>query len=274
LYVNPPGSVSVTVIVPAVGAVPLLLTASVYVPVVPTVKFPVCDFLIVRTGAVTFVGSVAVAGFGEPPPDALAEFVTLGTAACATLTVRVIGAAFAPALITAAVVQVTTWPAFVHVQPVPVADANVRPAGSVSVTVTVPDVLTLPVLLTASVYTPGWPTMKLPVWDFVRASAELPVTFVGSLAVGEFVAPPPLAVAVLVTLPSAAIGTPTVSVIGVPLAPAAITALDVQVTFGAANAHVQPAPVADVKVKVAGKGSVTVIVPEVFTFPVLLTVMV
>ena len=59
----------------------------------------------------------------------------------------------------------------------------------------VPTVLTLPVLLTASVNTPGLPTVKLPVCVFAIASRGVPLIAVGSLAVGVLLAPPPLAVA-------------------------------------------------------------------------------
>ncbi len=75
---------------------------------------------------------------------------------------------------------------------------NVKPAGSVSVTVIVPVVAAVPVLLTTIAYAPVAPTVKLPVCDFATASTGVS-TVVGSLAVGEFVAPPPLAVAVLIT---------------------------------------------------------------------------
>src|SRR5205823_2271766 len=58
------------------------------------------------------------------------------------------GAAPSPS---AAVVQVTTWLATPHVQPVPVAETNVVPAGRVSVTVTVAASLG-PAFATSTVY--------------------------------------------------------------------------------------------------------------------------
>ena len=63
---------------------------------------------------------------------------TLGAAAASTVTVRVIAGAeaFAAMVLAAGRTQVTTCPAAVQlVHPVPVPDTNVKPAGSVSVTV-------------------------------------------------------------------------------------------------------------------------------------------
>ena len=74
----------------------------------------------------------------SPGVATAAEFVTLGTAATATLTVRVIGLLLAPAASGPAVVQVTAWPTALQLHPVPVPDTYVRPVGSVSVTVIVP----------------------------------------------------------------------------------------------------------------------------------------
>src|SRR2546430_3618917 len=48
--VRPVGRLSVTVIVPLVAKVPGLLAVNVYVPLTPTVKLPLCDFAIVRSG--------------------------------------------------------------------------------------------------------------------------------------------------------------------------------------------------------------------------------
>jgi hypothetical protein len=162
LKVSPAGSVSVTVIVPLVAAVPVLLTAIAYVPVAPIVKFPVCDFAIASVGLRIVVGSVAVGVLAAPPPVAVAEFVTVAAAFAATLTLSAIGVPFPPAAMTVVLVHVTIAPASAHVQPVPDAALNVSPAGSVSVTVIVPEVATLPVLRAASVYVPVAPAVKLP----------------------------------------------------------------------------------------------------------------
>jgi hypothetical protein len=229
LNVRPVGSVSVTVTVPVVGDVPVLLTVIVYAPVAPIVKLPVWLLAIASVGVTTVVGSVAVGGvLVSPPPLAVAELVTVAGAFAATLTVRVIGVPAAPAAMTVALVQVTIWPEAPQVQPVPLAALNVRPAGRVSVTVMVPDVATLPVLLTAIVYIPVAPVTKDPVCDLVIASIGLPARVVGSVAVGEFVAPPPLAVTEFVTEPGAPTAF-TVSVMGLPAAPAPMGVVLVQV---------------------------------------------
>ena len=91
----------------------------------------------VRLGDATVVRSVglhrawvaagAAGQVASPPPLARAALVTLGAAAAATATVRVIGApragvATLPAGIAVVLTQVTTWPAAEQVQPAPVAD--------------------------------------------------------------------------------------------------------------------------------------------------------
>jgi hypothetical protein len=183
-----------------------------------------------RVGVMTVVGSVAVGEFAAPPPLAVAEFVTVAGAFVATLAVSVIGFPAAPAAMTVALVQVTVCPAALQVHPVPLAALNVRPVGSVSVTVIVPEVATLPVLLTAIEYVPVAPVTKDPVCDFAIASTGLPASVVGSVAVGVFVAPPPLAVTEFVTDPGAPTAF-TVSVMGLPLAPAAIAVVLVHVAL-------------------------------------------
>ena len=93
----------------------------------------------VGTGSATSVTS-AVALFvtsQSPPPATTAVFVTEGTALALGVTVSVM----LPG-IDAVVVQVTTWPTAAHVQLTPVADTNVNPAGSVSVTVIAPLLVT------------------------------------------------------------------------------------------------------------------------------------
>jgi hypothetical protein len=259
--------------VPVVGEVPVLLTVIVYVPVDPIVKLPVWLLAIARVGVTTVVGSVAVGVFDAPPPVAVAEFVTVAGAFAATLTVSVIGVPAAAAAMTAALVQVTVCTTALHVQPVPVAALNVSPVGSVSVTVMVPDVATFPVLLTAIVYVPVAPVTKDPACDFVIASTGLPASVVGSVAVGVFVAPPPLAVTELVTDPGAPVAL-TVNVMGLPAAPAAMEVVLVQVTVCPAELHVQPVPLAALNVRPVGSVSVTVTVPVVGDVPVLLTVIV
>ncbi len=81
----------------------------VYVPFCPATKLPLCDLLIPRTGAsATVVGSVAVADAEAPPPESVAELVTLGTAAAVGLTVRLTGFPLAPTAMETGDVQVTT----------------------------------------------------------------------------------------------------------------------------------------------------------------------
>jgi hypothetical protein len=184
---------------------------------------------IASVGVTTVVGSVAVGGvLVSPPPLAVAELVTDAGAFAATLTVSVIGVPAAPAAMTVALVQVTVCPSALQVQPDPLAALNVRPVGSVSVTVMVPEVAMLPVLLTAIAYAPVAPVTKEPVCDFAMASIGLPASVVGSVAVGVLMAPPPLAVTELVTDPGAP-PTLTVSVIALPAAPAAMAVVLVQV---------------------------------------------
>ncbi len=107
MNVKPAGRASVTVIVPVVGEVPVLLTTIAYVPLVPIVKVPVCDFAIASTGVATVVGSVAVGEFVAPPPLTVAVLVACGTAAASTFTASAIGFPVPPAAIAVVLVQVT-----------------------------------------------------------------------------------------------------------------------------------------------------------------------
>jgi len=273
LKVNPGGRVSVTVMVPVVGEVPVLLAVIMYVPVEPIVKLPVWLFAIARVGVTTVVGSVTLGVFNAAPPLAVAEFVTVAGAFAATLTASVIGVPAAPPAMTAVLVQVTVCPAALHVQPVPLAALNVKPAGSVSVTVMVPEVATFPVLLTAIVYFPVAPVTNDPVCDFAIASVGVPASVVGSVAVGVLMAPPPLTVTEFVTDPGAPTAL-TVKVIGSPAAPAAMAVVLVHVAIWAEPLHVQPVPLAALYVNPAGSVSVTVMVPVVAEVPVLLGVIV
>src|SRR5712692_2629118 len=102
------------------------------------------DFTVIFTTVVS-VGEVAVPV--APPPDTLAVFATLDTAATPTLAVHVIRlVAMGPAF-----VQVTVWPEAEQVQPVPVPTMKVRPVGRVSVTVIVPLVEAVPTFFTVRV---------------------------------------------------------------------------------------------------------------------------
>src|SRR5438046_2827659 len=91
--VKPVGKLSVTVMVPLVSSVPGLLAVNVYVPLTPTVKLPLCDFAIVRSGSwLIVVASLAesLAVLVSPPPETLTVFVTLAGALLATVTLSVI----------------------------------------------------------------------------------------------------------------------------------------------------------------------------------------
>jgi hypothetical protein len=222
------GSVSTTVIVPDVAALPVLLTSSVYVPVCPAVKFPVCDFVSASVALpASVVGSVATGAFVAPPPDTVAELVTLPEGPTA-LTVSAIGLPDAPAAIAVVLVQVADAPLPLQLHPVPLALLKVRPVGNVSTTVIVPEVGAVPVLPTAIVYVPVCPTVKVPVCVLLTASTGRSIA-VGSVAVGALVAPPPDAPALFVRGDGAFPATFTVSVMGFPLALAAIVVVLVHV---------------------------------------------
>src|SRR5215470_417588 len=104
----------------------------------------VAGFTVVRSDA------VLLAALLSPLVETLAVLVTEGTAAAATLTVRVIVLLpFAP--MGPAFVQVTTCTAAVQLHPVPTPDTNPNPAGSVSETVIAPVVGPVPLLVTVRV---------------------------------------------------------------------------------------------------------------------------
>jgi len=246
-YVKPLARSSVMVTVPFVGWTPEFLAVSTYVPSCPTTKsLPTIPFVPAAVGELVTitVESVAVDAEAAPPPDAVALFVTV-PAGPTTLTTSEIDGDVAALAIAVVVVHVTTWPAAEQFQPVPVADANVKPVGRVSVSVSVPDVGEVPLFVTLSVYVPVAPITKFPVCEPFAVSAGAPFTVVGSVAVGEFEAPPPVALAVLVTLGYAVAITLTVSVIELPAEAAAIAVVEVQVTAWPLAAHVQPVPVAE-----------------------------
>ena len=102
-----------------------------------------------------------------------------------------------------------------HVQPVPLIEAKVRPFGSVSATVTVPEVGPLPELFTDTVYTaPIWPCVKLPacVEETVSTGETWMMTV---LSVADAPAEPPPDTLTELTWGEAAFGvTLTVTVIG------------------------------------------------------------
>src|SRR5947207_3069921 len=109
-------------------------------------------------------------------------------------------------------------PLVVTLQPLrrPVSAAvGARPAGSVSVTVTVPTVAAGPILLTVTVYGSALsPCLKLPLWLSARVKSATWMIDVGSLALllAVLTSPPPATLAVLVTLAGAVGATLTLSV--------------------------------------------------------------
>ena len=152
--VNPVGSVSVTVTVPLVEALPLLVTVMVYcAPVCPCVKLPTWVFVMVRSGWRIVVGSLAVllAVFRSAPfdSDTVTLLVTVGGALLATLTVRV-KVELLPTF--RAVVRVQTSVAKVQLQPEGLGrDVAVKPVSNVSVRVIVPLVAAIPLFDTVIV---------------------------------------------------------------------------------------------------------------------------
>jgi hypothetical protein len=106
---------------------------------------------------VTVVGSLDVFSLptlpaGSPPPLTVALLVTVPVAVGVTLSVITELVPFTPIVFcrtTCVVVQVTIWPTGAgQVQLVPVAETNVRVAGSVSFTVIVPELLVFEVFET------------------------------------------------------------------------------------------------------------------------------
>src|SRR5438132_618945 len=94
--------------------------------------------------------AVSFAVFVCAPPLTVARLVTLDAALLATVAVRVIAEYDEPAPSAAVVVQVAV--ATVHVHPEPLRAVAVRPVGTVSTMVTVPDVVAVPVLEMVNVY--------------------------------------------------------------------------------------------------------------------------
>ena len=164
-----------TVVVPIVATGPVFDTCRLYVPVPPAGKFPLCDFVSARTGALTATTSVAVYEFVAPPPVATATFCALGAAAAPTLTLSEIGGnddicELVDGAIAALLVQVTCCPIALQLHPEPLAELYVSPGGSVSTTEVTPAVVEPPTLLTVSVNVPVPPTSKFPAWVFVMTS--------------------------------------------------------------------------------------------------------
>jgi hypothetical protein len=120
--------------------------------VCPTCRFADVGFTDTdATVGETVVGSVPVLfpEVASPPPLTVTLFVTLAATLLAKFTVNVIAGYAALPARTLLVVQVLV--ANVQLQPVPLIAVAVKPAGSVSTTVTVPDVDAVPTFDTVSV---------------------------------------------------------------------------------------------------------------------------
>ena len=104
----------------------------------------------------------------------------------------------------------------VQVQPVPLIAVAVRPAGKVSITVTVLEVAAPPLFVAVIVYAaPVCPWLKLPEWllDMVRSGGEAIVVTSLAVSLDVLVSPPPETVTVFVTEAGALLATFTVNVI-------------------------------------------------------------
>src|ERR1051325_1988447 len=102
-------------------------------------------------GCVTVVGSAAtlLPVLISPPPVTVAMLVMLAAVLLATLTVSVMFGKFWPPLRMSLRVQEAVRRVQLH--PEPVIEVGVRPAGRVSVTVTLPFVAAIPAFVTANV---------------------------------------------------------------------------------------------------------------------------
>jgi hypothetical protein len=183
---------SVNVSVAVVPGVTLLF-------VVVFVSVGVALIVVLSAGLVAALPAFVCAGSLPPYVAAVLEiaFVPVGVPV-PTFTAIVIALPFAPEAITVVDVhEIDAVPPPVQVQPVPVGlPFAVRLFGSVSVTVTVPDVAALPVFFGVIVYVaPDWPIVHGPLSDFVNARLG---AFTVSVAVAETdvdVAPPAVTVA-------------------------------------------------------------------------------
>jgi hypothetical protein len=167
--------------------------------VVVFVSVGVALIVVLSTGLVAALPAFVWVGSLPPYVAAVFEiaFVPVGVPT-PTFTEMVMALPFAPAAITALDVQLIVLVlAPVHVHPVPVGlPFAVRLLGSVSVTVMVPDVATLPVFLGVIVYVaPVWPIVHGPLSVFVNARLG---AFTVSVAVADTdvdVTPPAVTVA-------------------------------------------------------------------------------
>ena len=209
---------------------------------------------------VTVVLAVAVslAGLGSGVADETVALLVSVPAWPGAVTTMVITGAVDPAVSVGRVQVTETLPALLHVQPAPMAETNVTPAGSVSAT----DRLAAsdgPVLVTVSWYDtlPAATTVAGPVLVIER-SATGPTAVVTELvllaALGSAVAADTVAVLVRVAAIGGAVTTTVMAGAVVPVASAGrVQVTETLPTF----VHVQPVPVADTNVTPAGSVSST-----------------
>lgn len=117
---------------------------------------PVPPEMSVKSEAVSF------AGLRSPAVETMALLLTDDAAVVLTLTVRVILLAGDVGVSGPGFVQVTLCLTAEQLQPVPVAETKLRPAGNVSVTVITPVVRPAPTFETSNMYTPVLPALKAP----------------------------------------------------------------------------------------------------------------
>ena len=151
--VRPAGNRSVTW-TPVALLGPLLVAVTVKATFWPAIGEALLTVFVIAMSALltTVVGSDAVSlpVLASAPPETEAVLVSEFEAACETDTGMLIAGYEAPAASASERVQVTVWGEVVQAQPVPVAVPGTRPAGRLSVIVTVPLVGTLPLLLTVT----------------------------------------------------------------------------------------------------------------------------
>ncbi len=150
-----------------------------------------------RSDPTTVVGSVAELLAGARSTlalDTCAVLATDGIAAAPTATVRVMSGNDCPGSRNGGCVQVTSCPAAVQLQPVPVPDTKLSPAGSVSVTVTTLSSRCWPAAFaTRSVYTPFAPEEKLPAWVFVMERSTVGSLVADTICASSSTRSPPAA---------------------------------------------------------------------------------
>ena len=167
---------------------PLLNTVSVKVAGSPATGVAGLTDLMIATSAEldTVIVSLASLFEGSPsfPPATVAVLVIELGAEGSTVTPTVMSGYDDPAASASLRVQVTVWVTMLHVQPAPDAAATGRDAGTVSVTVTSPELAVLPEFEAVSVKDDEPPCWKLP--ESVLASSRSGATTVNSVG-GELV---------------------------------------------------------------------------------------